>query len=379
MAFLTAEDLVAVRDAADEADLGDRDLRPMLFDGVMRQYVRSLPVLASPLHQLHSDVTRLNQVERLIDGTVPLELWLTNASRLAMVAGPRATLETALEQVAAAASGEPEPPPDELAELPEAIVHADDTVAYAFLRLGFEAGEAVARLVVPPFAGGRRRQTGGTDAPPHLGTAWLITRELVMTNHHVVAARARGELQALDEADLRLQAAHATAEFGFDDDEDDDGGRAVNAAPVRELVAWSEELDYALLRLAAPAGRAPLTLAPEPLTLLRGDRVAVNIIQHPLGGSKRVALRNNLVDRVTERDLRYFTDTRGGSSGAPVLDDRWRVLGLHRASRRVPEVLFQGKQTAVVNVGSPIHAILDDLAARFPAVRREIADHHGEP
>jgi hypothetical protein len=368
VAFLTPAELVGVRDAADEADLGDAELRPLLFEGVLRQYVRSLPVLAAPLRQLHSDLSRLNQVERLVDGSVPLELWLANATRLALVAEPRATLQAALEQVASAASGEPEPPPAELGELPEAIVHADDTVAYDFLRLGWEAGEAVVRLVVPPFLGGRRRLRDGAEAPPHLGTGWLVSAELLMTNHHVVAARGRDELTALDDADLRLQGAHASAEFGFDDD----AGAEVTVAPMRELVAWDAELDYAVLRLARPAGRAPLRLAAEPLTLLDGDRAAVNIIQHPLGGSKRVALRNNLLDRVTQHDLRYFTDTRGGSSGAPVLDDRWRVVGLHRASRRVPEIRFQGKETAVVNVGSPIHAILDDLAARHPGVRAEI-------
>ncbi|MGH3546810.1 MAG: hypothetical protein ACRDQU_01505 [Pseudonocardiaceae bacterium] len=38
----------------------------------------------------------------------------------------------------------------------------------------------------------------------------------------------------------------------------------------------------------------------------------------------------------------------------------------------MPEILFQHQETAVVNVGSPIHAILADLKARFPAVHDEI-------
>jgi hypothetical protein len=48
------------------------------------------------------------------------------------------------------------------------------------------------------------------------------------------------------------------------------------------------------------------------------------------------------------------------------------VLALHRASRRVPAILFQNKETAVVYFGSPIHAILADMKARFRAVHNEI-------
>jgi endonuclease G, mitochondrial len=367
---LTSDDIVRVRDAADEADLGDPEVRPMLFDGVMRRYVRALPLVPAPIMQLHSDLTRMNQVDRLLDGTVPLEVWLRNAARLAVVAKPQAILQAAHDTVAAETSGEPElPPPDELGEIPEAIVHQDDTVPYDFLRLGWEAGTAVARLRVPQFSGGAPRTINNVDAPPHLGTGWLVTSELMITNHHVIAARARDEIAGVSDADLRLQGANATAEFGYDTE-----GTDVAPARFSELVAWGAALDYAVLRLAEASPRTPLPLAGAPLDLGEGDRIPVNIIQHPMGESKRVGLRNNLVDRATERDLRYFTDTRNGSSGSPVLDDSWRVLGLHRASRRVPLTNFQGKDTAIVNVGSQMHAILADLATAFPAVHREIAD-----
>jgi endonuclease G, mitochondrial len=368
VAHLTPEAVVQVRDAADAADLGDPEVRPMLFEGVMRQYVRALPLLAAPIRQLHSDVSRMNQVDRLLDGSVPLEIWLANATRLTVEAESHATLQAALDKVSTEASGEPDVPPDGFGEMPEAVVHQDDTVAYDFLRLGWEAGSAVARLRVPQFSGGAPRKVVNVDAPPHLGTGWLVAPELVVTNHHVVVARARAEMAGVSDQDLRLQGAGATAEFGFDGD-----GVQTSETAFRELVAWDASLDYAILRLAAPSSRTPLQLAPDPLVLTEGDRFPVNIIQHPMGESKRVALRNNLVDRATERDLRYFTDTRPGSSGSPVLDDSWRVLALHRASRRVALTSFQGKDTAVVNVGSQMHAILADLAARFPALRQEIA------
>ncbi|MFV2121403.1 trypsin-like serine peptidase, partial [Streptomyces sp. Act-28] len=113
-----------------------------------------------------------------------------------------------------------------------------------------------------------------------------------------------------------------------------------------------------------PAGRA--------LRVAAGDVVAVNIIQHPGGAPKRVALRNNLVFEADERDLRYFTDTRGGSSGSPVLTDDWLVVALHRGARRVENVSFQGRGTAFVNVGTQFSAVLDHLATHAPRVRAEI-------
>ena len=39
---------------------------------------------------------------------------------------------------------------------------------------------------------------------------------------------------------------------------------------------------------------------------------AVNIIQHPDGDFKQIAIRNNLVTATTDVDVRYFTDTRRG-------------------------------------------------------------------
>ena len=367
MAHLTPDELARVREAAAEAELDDPDVRPILFAGVMRRYVQSLPRHPAPGTQIHGDLMRMNNVDRLIDGTVPLEVWLRNAAREAVALEPHATLQTMYEKVAAQASGEPEPAPGELEEIPEAIVHIDDTVAYEFLRLGWEAGSAVARVRVPPFSDGARMLIANVAAPPHAGTGWLVTSELLVTNHHVVAARTALGRGGLSDEDLRLQGAHATADFGYDAD-----GVEPAVAGCRELVAWGVPLDYAVLRLAEPSERVPLPLASSPLRLHDGDRVAVNIIQHPMGEPKRVGLRNNLVDRATADALRYFTDTRHGSSGSPVLDDSWHVLALHRASRRVSGVTFQGKQTAELNVGSSIHAILADLAARFPDVHREI-------
>ena len=78
----------------------------------------------------------------------------------------------------------------------------------------------------------------------------------------------------------------------------------------------------------------------------------LNIIQHPSGHPKRVALRNNLLTDADATTIRYFTDTLTGSSGSPVFSDEWKVIGLHRGSTSVAGVSFQGRDTAVVNVSA---------------------------
>lgn len=100
----------------------------------------------------------------------------------------------------------------------------------------------------------------------------------------------------------------------------------------------------------------------------------MNIIQHPGGRSKRYGIRNNLLSAANDNELRYFTDTETGSSGSPVFDDRWEVVGLHRASSYVENVQFQGKPTAYVNVGTQLTAIVADLRARYPALAAEIGE-----
>ncbi|WP_238184616.1 trypsin-like serine peptidase, partial [Methylobacterium trifolii] len=152
--------------------------------------------------------------------------------------------------------------------------------------------------------------------------------------------------------DLRLQAAATTAIFDFDSD-----GSQTVSIQASELLAWDPVLDYAVLRIPDDCGRPPLRLAKDPLQAAPGQYVPVNIVQHPAGRPKQFAIRNNLVREVKGDEVQYFTDTRSGSSGSPVLDDFWRVVALHKASRSVSGVNFQGRTTAYVNVGTTIMAI----------------------
>jgi len=67
----------------------------------------------------------------------------------------------------------------------------------------------------------------------------------------------------------------------------------------------------------------------------------VNIIQHPNGEPKQLAIRNNQVVDELELFLHYRTDTDPGSSGSPVFNDQWEVVALHHSG--VPKRNEQGQ------------------------------------
>jgi endonuclease G len=365
--------IVSLFDAAIATGLAAPGNRAALLAGIDRHCVARLPVAADAGAQLLSDLETLNGIERLADGSVPLRIWLGAAAALASGTDEARIFRHALDQLDHRVTGRPPlPDPPTLAEYKEVIVYQDDTVPYSFLAAGVEAGQAVAKLAVPRFECGYQRRLAQTGEPVlYLGTGWLVTDELLATNHHVVNARESDEDDAVNR-DLELQVAHTAVEFGYDA-----RGAQTERVRVRSLEAWDKGLDYAILRLDAPTTRRPLRLATTRLVRRRGEYVPVNIIQHPDGGPKRIAIRNNLVTASTDTQLRYFTDTNKGSSGAPVLDDTWTVVALHWGSAAADGVRFQGRSTAWVNVGTHITTVLDHLRGHCPSLFEEIAttDH----
>src|SRR5919197_661554 len=108
--YLSLDEVRRVLDAAVETGLADPAVRPLLFDGIMPRYRGTLPLHPAPGRQVHSDLNEMNRVERLVDGSVPLEIWLRNAVAETTEAGPLTVFQQALDEVARTAGGEPEVP-----------------------------------------------------------------------------------------------------------------------------------------------------------------------------------------------------------------------------------------------------------------------------
>jgi V8-like Glu-specific endopeptidase len=349
----------------------DAELRSLLFNGVNFQFIQSLKNFANPGFQLSGDLGKLDSTERLADGTTPFETWLKNAAELLSHLDTTKVFNRALDELTTRmTSATPIVDPanvPKVFEVKEAIVQRDDMVSYGFLFAGLKAGEAVARLQVPRHDNGTPAKLPSGALDVHVGTGWLLANDLILTNHHVINARRQGEATA-SAGDLALQAQNTTVQFDYD--AETMAGTILN---VSKLEASDADLDYAVLRLKEPIARAPLTLNRTKLEVAKDDYLAVNIIQHPFGGPKKVAIRNNLIYDSKFPKLRYFTDTEHGSSGSPVLNDSWQVVALHRASAFVEDVKFQGRLTGWVNEGTQITAILEDLKDKNAEVYQAIA------
>lgn len=369
--YLTSQELSELTVAAVSGGLLQAP-REVLLAGLPPAFVATLPASLPPLDQFSLDLLRVNEVERMAGGNAPIVILLQNATdRLRLLDRAEAQVFARfLSRVTHVATGLP-PLPDP-AGLPEVIekqriIGTNDMVSIDFLAAGLDVAEAVCLISVPRFE--KSHQVLTADGHPWIssGTAWLIAPGLAMTNHHVINARLSDETEA-EEADLQRQVLEASLLFDFDTEKAD--GVRIKA---KRLVARSTELDYALLELDGPVGRLIPRIAPSAVVYDDAARLTVNIIQHPRAGHKRVAFRNNLVSAADTTTIRYYTDTDQGSSGAPVCDDRWRVVALHRGAVYTPGVGFLGNDDAYVNFGTQIQPILADIRGTDPAAAEVIA------
>ncbi|MEP6584687.1 MAG: DNA/RNA non-specific endonuclease [Ginsengibacter sp.] len=62
------------------------------------------------------------------------------------------------------------------------------------------------------------------------------------------------------------------------------------------------------------------------------NKERLNIIHHPQGDYKQISIRENLFVGIDDTKIFYETDTAQGSSGSPVFNDQWQVVGLHHKS-----------------------------------------------
>ncbi|MFJ3977239.1 endonuclease [Streptomyces sp. NPDC090021] len=193
----------------------------------------------------------------------------------------------------------------------ERFMGRNDLIGIDYLEGGFLAARSIGRITV--------RSPGSS----HHGTGFLVAPSLLMTNHHVLGSAqeaAAGVIEFNFQAGLDGQPL-VPVEFTLD--------------PYRFFVTH-RDLDFTVVAVSDRSrdGQPLAAFGRLPLKEAQGKAVIgelVNIIQHPNGEPKQLALRDNRIVDVLDDFVHYSADTARGSSGAPVFNDQWEVVALHHA------------------------------------------------
>ncbi|MER5418150.1 trypsin-like serine peptidase [Streptomyces virginiae] len=198
----------------------------------------------------------------------------------------------------------------------------NDLQPWSFFPRGARAGATVARIMI--FLDGLER--------PH-ATGFLVSPRLLLTNHHVFPNAETARLCFLEfNAQVTIDNTRdASIRYELDPD---------------LFFTADKHLDYALVAVKPAAdGRFPgEVFGWNRLSIEQGKIVVndpVNVIGHPMGRLKEIALRNNNLVQRLDDFLHYWTDTEPGSSGSPVYNDQWEVVALHHQG--VPNTDSQGR------------------------------------
>jgi hypothetical protein len=211
----------------------------------------------------------------------------------------------------------------------EKMIDDDNLKPIAFLEKGLLVSRSVAHITL---------SDGG------MATGFLIAPDVLLTNWHVFGTKddARGAVIRFNfQTDLKRNLL-TPDEYGCDPD---------------SLFKSSKEFDYAVVRVKASPATKWGCLNLEPVTIEVDKKV--NIVQHPSGRPKEIAMNDNEVKYVDDTVLQYITDTLPGSSGSPVFNDDWQVVGLHHSGGNIPEPSTNSIHFR--NEGIRIGVIISDL------------------
>jgi V8-like Glu-specific endopeptidase len=236
----------------------------------------------------------------------------------------------------------------------EAQIGENNFLPVRFLEGGVIAARAVGRIATQfdplPDAG--------------LGSGFMVSPTLFITNNHVIPnapLTASLELQFNYQYSLEGSTILQPVSFEFD---------------AASFFDTNPELDFTLIRVkpravtpAQPAGTMSTIAAGTEFGFLQlTDRYLytkgqlANVVQHPAGRPKEIALHNNVIEGIYANVIRYTTDTDHGSSGAPVFNNSWKVIALHHAAGERDQQRSVWKN----NEGIRTDVILKHMRRKYP-------------
>lgn len=237
----------------------------------------------------------------------------------------------------------------------ERLIGRNNFLPVGYLASGVNAARSVARVAV--------KHLGLTDAG--LGTGFMIGPNLFMTNNHVIDSPEEAKKYELqfnyqfsDDGSRLLP--HETYQF--------DPASGFLTDPVLDFTVVAVQP-----RVRTENGVTAHVLAGDefgflPLTknYFYSEKQLANVIQHPNGQHKQIAIQENELVSIHRSVVRYVADTEPGSSGSPVFNNMWRVIALHHSAGDYDPQ----KKAWLNNEGVRIDVIIDKIIATNPVLAK---------
>lgn len=221
--------------------------------------------------------------------------------------------------------------PRELDEGLEKVMGKQPTfLPVSFLELGLVRARSVVRIVTPEG----------------IGTGFLTHGNLIVSNHHVIPTEDMARRSV-------IQFNYQNTVAGLP--------AVIEECPLHpeQGFATSTPDDWTAVRTVAGVneGWGAIDLSG---TLIHKD-CYVNIVQHPAGSLKQIAIYHNVITYADRRRVQYLTDTMPGSSGSPVFDSQWRLVAVHHSGGWLAEP--GSKRVFYRNEGIGVAAVLEGLVS----------------
>jgi endonuclease G len=205
--------------------------------------------------------------------------------------------------------------PEDPVEAFERYKGENDLLPINYLQIGYLRSRAIGRIVYVDLV----------DKKPVVATGFLVSPDLVITNHHVFS----------DPKQFRDPFIEFDYEYDMNGKE---RTRTVFALQPDKFFFADEALDLAIIGVASTDVTGTQSIAKRGYIVLNGNygKADVNdyasIIQHPDGKPMQIGLRENKITNIDDPVfIKYNTDTTSGSSGAAVFNDQWQLIALHSA------------------------------------------------
>ena len=238
---------------------------------------------------------------------------------------------------------------EDIADAFERYIGENDLLPINYLTIGYLQSQSVGCI----------RYFDRQEGKGAVATGFLISPDLVMTNHHVFPVD--------DAAAFTNAIKDPVMIFNHEYDLDGKLPDPIEFALDPDRFFYTvKSLDLALIGIAPMDRRGVTTIKQQGYLVLNGALGKAglgdfaSIIQHPAGREKQIAIRRNEIINLDLPDaIIYVSDTAQGSSGAPVFNDQWQVIALHSAgiSKKNKAGQYVDKNNAVIE---PVNGKLDE-------------------